>query len=65
MTEQWPTGKQFIDEWFEKETEENQLNQGVLSLIDQFRKGAILDEDELLKGLIAVSEREDGENADD
>lgn len=64
MTEQWTTGEQFIDRWFEKQAEEDQLDQEILSLIDEHRSGGTLAEDELLERLIAISEREADENGE-
>jgi hypothetical protein len=64
MSEQLPTGEQFIDSWFEKQREREQLNQKMLSLIDEHRSIATLAEDELLEQLIAISERETEENVE-
>lgn len=64
MSEQLPTGEQFIDSWFEKQREREQLNQKILSLIDEHRSLATLAEDELLEQLIAISERETEENVE-
>lgn len=64
MSEQWPTGEQFIDSWFEKQREGEQLDQEIISLIDEHRSGATLAEDKLLERLIAISEREAEENAE-
>lgn len=64
MTEQLPTGEQFIDSWIEKQREREQLNQKILSLIDEHRSIATLAEDELLEQLIAISERETEENVE-
>lgn len=64
MTQQRPSGEEFVDGWLEGQARVDELDQKVLSLIDQYRDGADLDEDGLLTALIAVSESGGGENAE-
>jgi len=55
----------FIEQWINARKTEAELDQRILSLIDQHRKGAALDEAGLFKSLIALSEEPEDKNGSD
>jgi hypothetical protein len=55
----------FIEQWLSVRNAEAELDQGILALIDRYRKGAVLNETDLLESLITLSEKPEGQNDSD
>jgi hypothetical protein len=62
MTEPWPVGTEFIEEWLAGKSDDDDLDHEVVALIERHRDGETLDEDGLFDALIALAEEGQQDN---
>lgn len=62
MTDEWPTGTKFIEEWFGARSGDEDFNQEVLALIARHSDGGKLDEAGLLDALVSLADEEQQNN---
>ncbi len=65
MSSQIEPDSNFIEQWLKTRRAESELDQRVLALLDEHRRGSMLDEANLLKGLITLSEESEDNNGSD
>lgn len=54
----------FVEQWIKARTAEANLDERILALVDNYRKGTV-DEAGLLGGLVALGEAKEGTNGSD
>lgn len=65
MTEQWPSGTEFIDRWLNEMAEAEEVDDSLIAQIKRYWRGGTLNEDALLKGIIRMSSDETQAHGDD